>query len=104
MACFCLAGFGISASLPFFWNLPTAWLGPTAAADGIAVINYIGNISGYAAPQLIGLLRDVIDSYEVPMTAAGLLCWLPRPACRCPACRDPAATGQGSKMTEAKRP
>jgi len=34
MACFCLAGFGISASLPTFWNLPTAWLGPAAAAGG----------------------------------------------------------------------
>jgi ACS family tartrate transporter-like MFS transporter len=72
MACFCLAGFGISASLPCFWNLPTAWLGPTAAAGGIAVINSIGNISGYAAPQLVGVLRDATGSYEIPMIAASL--------------------------------
>jgi ACS family tartrate transporter-like MFS transporter len=70
MACFCLAGFGISASLPCFWNLPTAWLGPAAAAGGIAVINSIGNISGYVAPQTVGLLRDATGSYEIPMVAA----------------------------------
>jgi ACS family tartrate transporter-like MFS transporter len=72
MGCFCVAGFGISASLPCFWNLPTAWLGPAAAAGGIAVINSIGNISGYAAPQMVGVLRDVTGSYEVPMIAASL--------------------------------
>jgi ACS family tartrate transporter-like MFS transporter len=70
MACFCLAGFGISASLPCFWNLPTAWLGPAAAAGGIAVINSIGNISGYVAPQMVGLLRDATGSYGVPMMVA----------------------------------
>ena len=72
MGCFCLAGFGISASLPCFWNLPTAWLGPAAAAGGIAVINSIGNISGYVAPQLVGVLRDATGSYEVPMIVASL--------------------------------
>jgi ACS family tartrate transporter-like MFS transporter len=72
MACFCLAGFGISASLPTFWNLPTAWLGPAAAAGGIAVINSIGNISGYVAPQMVGVLRDATGSYEIPMMVASL--------------------------------
>lgn len=70
MACFCVAGFGISASLPCFWNLPTAWLGPAAAAGGIAVINSIGNISGYVAPQMVGILRDATGSYEIPMMVA----------------------------------
>jgi ACS family tartrate transporter-like MFS transporter len=72
MGCFCLAGFGIAASLPCFWNLPTAWLSPAAAAGGIAVINSIGNISGYVAPQMVGVLHDVTGSYEVPMMAASL--------------------------------
>ena len=72
MTCFCIAGFGISASLPCFWNLPTAWLGPAAAAGGIAVINSIGNISGYVAPQAVGLLRDATGSYEIPMVVASL--------------------------------
>jgi ACS family tartrate transporter-like MFS transporter len=72
MICFCVAGFGISSSLPTFWNLPTAALGPAAAAGGIAVINSIGNISGYAAPQMVGLIRDLTGSYEIPMITASL--------------------------------
>ncbi len=73
IAAFCLASFGISGSLPVFWNLPTAFLGSAAAAGGIAVINSVGNISGYAAPQLVGLLRDVTGNYEIPMLVMGAL-------------------------------
>jgi ACS family tartrate transporter-like MFS transporter len=72
MTAFCVAGFGISSSLPTFWNLPTAYLGPAAAAGGIAIINSVGNISGYAAPQMVGLVRDMTGSYEVPMLVASV--------------------------------
>ena len=72
MTAFCVAGFGISSSLPTFWNLPTAYLGPAAAAGGIAIINSVGNISGYAAPQMVGLVRDITGSYEVPMLVASV--------------------------------
>jgi cyanate permease len=68
-----LASFGISGALPVFWNLPTAFLGSAAAAGGIAVINSVGNISGYAAPQLVGLLRDATGNYEIPMLVMGVL-------------------------------
>jgi ACS family tartrate transporter-like MFS transporter len=71
IAAFCLSSFGISGALPVFWNLPTAFLGATAAAGGIAAINAIGNISGYAAPQMVGLLRDTTGGYEIPMLALG---------------------------------
>jgi ACS family tartrate transporter-like MFS transporter len=73
IAAFSLASFGISGSLPVFWNLPTAFLSATAAAGGIAFINSIGNISGYAAPQMVGLLRDITGSYEAPMLVVGVL-------------------------------
>jgi ACS family tartrate transporter-like MFS transporter len=73
IAAFALASFGISGSLPVFWNLPTAFLSATAAAGGIAAINSIGNISGYAAPQLVGLLRDATGGYEIPMLVMGAL-------------------------------
>jgi ACS family tartrate transporter-like MFS transporter len=73
IAAFCLASFGISGALPVFWNLPTAFLGAAAAAGGIAVINSVGNIAGYAAPQLVGLLRDLTGNYEIPMLAMGAL-------------------------------
>ena len=70
---FAIAAFGISGSLPVFWNLPTAFLGAAAAAGGIAFINSVGNISGYAAPQFVGLLRDVSGSYQMPMMIMGAM-------------------------------
>jgi ACS family tartrate transporter-like MFS transporter len=73
IAAFSVAAFGISGSLPVFWNLPTAFLGATAAAAGIAFINSVGNISGYAAPQFVGLLHDFSGSYRLPMLALGAI-------------------------------
>ncbi len=73
IAAFAIAAFGISGSLPVFWNLPTAFLGATAAAGGIAFINSVGNISGYAAPQLVGVLHDFSGSYRMPMLAMGAM-------------------------------
>ena len=65
---FTLGAIGIYASLPLFWSLPTAILGGSAAAGGIALINSIGNLSGYLGPFLIGKLKDLTQSF-----AAGLL-------------------------------
>jgi nitrate/nitrite transporter NarK len=55
-----------------FWNLPTAFLGSAAAAAGIAFINSVGGVAGYAAPQLVGILRDATGSYELPMLVIGM--------------------------------
>ena len=63
MLAFCLAGFGIFACLPVFWTLPTAFLSGAAAAAGIAVINSIGNLAGFAGPFAMGWLRDHTGSY-----------------------------------------
>jgi MFS transporter, ACS family, tartrate transporter len=71
IAGFALASFGISGALPVFWNLPTAFLSATAAAGGLAVVNSAGNISGYVAPQMVGLLRDTTGGYEAPMLVVG---------------------------------
>src|SRR5579872_149883 len=63
MLAFCIAGFGIFACLPVFWTLPTAFLSGAAAAAGIAVINSIGNLAGFAGPFAMGWLRDHTGSY-----------------------------------------
>jgi ACS family tartrate transporter-like MFS transporter len=65
---FTLGAIGIYASLPLFWALPTAILGGSAAAGGIALINSVGNLSGYLGPFVIGKLKDLTHSF-----AAGLL-------------------------------
>ena len=63
MLSLCVAGFGIFACLPVFWTLPTAFLSGAAAAAGIAVINSIGNLAGFAGPFAMGWIRDHTGSY-----------------------------------------
>jgi D-galactonate transporter len=53
-------------SFTVYWSLPTALLSGTAAAAGIAWINSIGNLAGFASPYLVGAVRDRTHS----MTAA----------------------------------
>jgi ACS family tartrate transporter-like MFS transporter len=62
-----LGAIGIYGCLPLFWSLPTAFLGGTAAAGGIALINSIGNLSGYLGPSLIGRLKDLTQGYTAGM-------------------------------------
>jgi ACS family tartrate transporter-like MFS transporter len=68
IAGFTLGAVGIFASLPLFWTLPTALLTGSAAAGGIALINSVGNLSGYFGPFLVGWLKDSTQGY-----LAGLL-------------------------------
>ena len=64
MAALTLAGMGIMTSLPLFWALPTSFLTGTAAAAGIALINSIGNLSGFVAPYIMGLIKDATKSTD----------------------------------------
>lgn len=64
MAMFTISGFGVFAVLPVFWTLPTAFLSGTAAAAGIAIINSIGNLSGFAGPYAMGLIKDATGSFN----------------------------------------
>jgi ACS family tartrate transporter-like MFS transporter len=73
MTAFCIALCGLSSTLPVFWNLPTAYFGATTAAAGIGAINTIGNMSGYLAPQFMGLLHDRSGGYFVPLVVAAAL-------------------------------
>jgi D-galactonate transporter len=68
MISLCVAGFGIFACLPTFWTLPTAFLSGAAAAAGIAVVNSVGNLAGFAGPFAMGWIKDHTGSY-----AGGLL-------------------------------
>ena len=48
---------GMVTALSAFWALPTSFLGGTAAAAGIALINCTGNLGGFFSPAIIGLLK-----------------------------------------------
>jgi nitrate/nitrite transporter NarK len=49
---------GRLAVLPTFWTLPTGFLTGSAAAGGIALINSLGNLGGFAGPYAIGWIKD----------------------------------------------
>jgi ACS family tartrate transporter-like MFS transporter len=48
----------ISAAASAFWNLPGAFLTGVAAAGGIALINSLGNLGGFAGPFAIGWIAE----------------------------------------------
>jgi len=48
----CFAAAGFIAVQPIFWSFPTAYLGGSAAAGGIALINSLGALGGFFAPNI----------------------------------------------------
>ncbi len=71
----CLIQSGIMSMIPTFWSLPTAFLRGVAAAGGIALINSVGNLGGFAGPMLLGQLKGGTGSFAPGLLAmAGILC------------------------------
>lgn len=58
LAAMSLAAAGMWSTLGPFWSLPTAFLGGAAAAGGLALINAVGNLGGFAGPYAVGALKD----------------------------------------------
>jgi sugar phosphate permease len=54
-----LAAFGFVAVQPILWALPTEYLTGYAAAAGIGLINSLGNLGGFLAPNM----RDFFDGH-----------------------------------------
>jgi ACS family tartrate transporter-like MFS transporter len=63
---------GTYAALAVFWTLPPSFLGGTAAAGGIALINSISNLGGSAGPTIMGLAKQVTGSFAAGMGALAL--------------------------------
>ena len=68
MVLLCFAQIGVSAVPPMFWPLPASFLTGASAAAGIAAINSLGNLSGFAGPYAMGYLKDLTGNFT-----AGLL-------------------------------
>ena len=61
---------GALAVQPQFWTLPSAYLTGASAAGGVAIINAINNIGGFAGPYTFGLFSEVGgDSALLPFLA-----------------------------------
>lgn len=62
-----MAAAGALAALAIFWPLPTAFLGSTAAAAGLALINSCGQIAGFISPFLVGFIKDKTGSTDLAL-------------------------------------
>ncbi|MFX0581288.1 MFS transporter [Nocardia nepalensis] len=63
---------GVLAALPTFWALPSTFLSGAAAAGGIALINSIGNVSGFVAPYVTGALKDLTGTQRAGLWVVGV--------------------------------
>ncbi len=73
---------GTYASKGPFWALCSEWLGPAAAAAGLAQINALGNLSGFVFNYLIGWIQAETGSFPLALmpiaavSAIGTVCVL----------------------------
>jgi hypothetical protein len=59
------------ASVVILWTLPQSLLGGTAAAAGLAFVNSIGAVAGFAGPYLVGLLLRRSGDYNAGFAVMG---------------------------------
>jgi ACS family tartrate transporter-like MFS transporter len=76
-----VAAIGIYTSVPSFLSMPANISTGAAAAAGLAVVSCIGNIGGFVAPYVVGLLKDVTNSntpglvfLSLCLLVTGLIC------------------------------
>ena len=55
-----LAAMGFVAMQPIFWTLPTEYLTGYAAAAGIGLINSLGNLGGFLAPNMRDYFKETV--------------------------------------------
>ncbi|HKN00279.1 MAG TPA: MFS transporter [Candidatus Binataceae bacterium] len=83
LAAIALSSAGISSALGPFWAIPNVFLGGAAAAGGIALINSLGNLGGFAGPTLMGYMKQATGTFagglgalSFALAAAGALALL----------------------------
>lgn len=64
IAFLCLVGLTFQAYLPVLWSIPSSFLGKSAAAVAVGMINSVGNLGGFVGPSVFGYLRTATGSYR----------------------------------------
>jgi MFS transporter, ACS family, tartrate transporter len=68
----CLAAAGIYALKGPFLTMVSESFADRRAAVGIALVTTLGNLSGFVAPYMVGLIMQNTDSYRLALGALGL--------------------------------
>ena len=63
---------GIFSFFGPFWSLPNEFLSGFSAALGIALINSVGNLAGFAGPYLVGRISERTGSVYGGLAIAGI--------------------------------
>ena len=72
----CVAAAGHLAMQPLYWTFPSSYLGGTAAASGIALINSVGNLGGFVAPNLRVWAEHTFDSARAGLYFIALVAFI----------------------------
>jgi MFS transporter, ACS family, tartrate transporter len=64
LAFLCIAAFGVFSALPIFFTKLPSLLSPAVAAVGLALVNSLGNLAGFASPYVIGAIKDATGSFN----------------------------------------
>jgi nitrate/nitrite transporter NarK len=64
MSLLCIATAGLMSATAMFWSIPPMLLSGVWAAAGIAVINSMGNIAGFASPFVMGWILEETKSLQ----------------------------------------
>jgi len=72
---FTIVGACYFAFHPAFWTVPSAFLGESAAAASIGLINSVGNLGGFVGPLMMGYLVSRTHSFDAGLSyLVGSLC------------------------------
>lgn len=63
----CIATIGTSSQSSAFYQIPPTFLTGVAAAGVFGLVNSLGNLGGFVAPTVFGILRDSTGSFIVPL-------------------------------------
>jgi ACS family tartrate transporter-like MFS transporter len=58
-------GVGLGGAQATFWTIPTAIMPRSVTANGVVLINLVGNVSSLINASVIGYLRKASGSYEL---------------------------------------
>lgn len=73
IAAICLGAVGIMSSKIPLWPVVTAYTSGAGAAAGIALINSVGNLGGFVGPYIVGVTKQITNSFTSGLYAlAGL--------------------------------
>jgi len=76
IAFFILAAGTSQAYLPAFWTLPSSYLGRSAAATAVGLINSFGSLGGFAGPYAFGYLRTATGGWHSGLWALSGCCFV----------------------------